>query len=227
MYAVDLARKLVVTLTTAAVVFGSAASAGCERFRSEERAAPEGAPAALLSATLTDQDGKVRAFAEFRGKIVVFSLFFTSCPTICPRETKALAEVQRQLAPGVRDRVQLVSLSVDPENDTPEAMRKFALENGAELGGWSFVRASEPATRALARELTIFEGASKTEAAPASHTTAAYLFDPTGRLRQRYAGNPLDVPRLAREIERLDAWVSSTSASGRKASEFESVTALK
>jgi cytochrome oxidase Cu insertion factor (SCO1/SenC/PrrC family) len=202
-------------------------TSACRSARSEERAALSGAPSTLASVSMTDQAGTALSFAEFRGKTVVFSLFFTSCSTICPREARALAEVQRRLPAGLKKRVHFVSLSVDPENDTPEAMRKFALENGADLGSWSFVRASATATRALARELAIFEGPAPAQAAPSSHTTAAYLFDHAGRLRQRYAGSPLDVPRLAQEIERLDAWLSETSRSRRKEAAVEQVTALK
>jgi protein SCO1/2 len=179
---------------------------GCDRAASDDRAAGRGAPAALLSATLTDQEGRARSFADFRGKTVVFSVFFTSCPTVCPRETRALSEVQRRLSPALRERVRFVTLSVDPENDTPEAMRKFALTNGADLNGWSFVRTTAAATRALGQQLTAFEGPAKAQAEPSAHTTAVYLFDGSGRLMQRYGGSPLDVPRLASDVEQLDVW---------------------
>jgi protein SCO1/2 len=225
LYVVGPLSKL--TLTLASVLLAFMASAGCQRAQSDERAAAVGAPAGLAAVALTDHEGRARRFADFRGKTVVFSFFFTSCPTICPREAKALSELQRRLSPALGERVRFVSLSVDPENDTPEAMREFAFENGADLKSWSFVRASEPATRALALELSMFEGPEKAQAAPSNHTTAVYLFDATGRLRQRYAGSPLDVPRLAREIERLDAWISETSRSAPKAAAVEQVTALK
>lgn len=224
LYAISSARNFVLTMMAALPVL--AGSAGCQRVESEQRA-PDGPPAQLAAAALTDQEGRARSFADFRGKTVVFSFFFTSCPTVCPRETRALSEVQRQLSPELRERVQFVSLSVDPENDTPQAMRKFALDNGADLRGWSFVRASESSTRALAQELAVFEGPAKGRATPTSHTTAAYLFDATGRLKQRYAGSPLDVPRLAREIERLDTWIGATSELGRKDAADRPVTALK
>jgi protein SCO1/2 len=179
---------------------------GCDRAPTEDRAAGAGAPAALAAAPLTDQDGQARSFSDFRGKTVVFSFFFTSCPTVCPRETQALAQVQRRLSPAVRERVRFVTLSVDPENDTPEVMRRFALTNGADLSGWSFVRTTSVATRALGQQLAAFEGPAKAQAEPSGHTTAVHLFDGTGRLMQRYAGSPLDVPRLAAEVERLDVW---------------------
>lgn len=177
---------------------------GCDRAATEDRAAGAATPTALAAATLTDQDGRVRSFADFRGKTVVFSFFFTSCPTVCPRETRALSDVQRRLSPAVKERVRFVTLSVDPENDTPQAMRQFALSNGADLNGWSFVHATPVATRALGQQLAAFEGPA--QAQPSGHTTAVYLFDGAGRLMQRYGGSPLDVSRLAAEVERLDVW---------------------
>lgn len=143
---------------------------------------------------------------------MIFSVFFSSCPTVCPRETQALSQVQRQLAPALKQRVRFVSLSVDPENDTPEAMRKFALANGADLSSWSFVRASADATRSLTQELAAFAvPSSKTQAEPSGHTTAVYLFDGSTRLMQRYAGSPLDVLRLVHEVEQLDSWFQKKS----------------
>jgi hypothetical protein len=74
------------------------------------------------------------------------------------------------------------------------------------LNGWSFVRASTPATRALTEELAALVTPSKAEAEPSRHTTAVYLFDGSQRLMQRYAGSPIDVLRLVHEVEALDTW---------------------
>jgi protein SCO1/2 len=160
----------------------------------------------LTTAALTDQEGRVISFADFSEKTVIFSVFFSSCPSVCPRQTQALSQVQRQLSPELKQRVRFVSLSIDPENDTPEAMRTFALANGADLSGWSFVRASADSTRVLTRELAAFASPSPSPAEPARHTTAVYLFDGSKRLMQRYGGSPLDVLRLVHEVEQLDSW---------------------
>jgi len=125
---------------------------------------------------------------------------------VCPREARALAEVQAQLSPALRDRVQFVSLTVDPEQDLPERLTAFARTNGADLNHWSFARTSAAATTAVTAELGVFSGPSQAQAAPVGHGTSVYLFDRRGRLMQRYAGSPLDIARLVREIEQLDDW---------------------
>jgi protein SCO1 len=183
-----------------------AGATGCNRPASAERETAPGPSPALAAAALTDQEGRALSFADFAGKTVIFSVFFSNCPTVCPRATQSLSQVQRQLSPALKQRVRFVSLSVDPENDTPEAMRKFALANGADLSSWSFVRASVPATRALTQELAALATVAKAEAEPSSHTTAVYLFDGSERLMQRYAGSPIDVVRLVHEVEALDSW---------------------
>ena len=187
--------------TVLGLLLALSTTSGCQRAPADEG----GLPSALAASALTDQDGQARTFGEFAGNTLIFSLFFSSCPTVCPRETRALVEVQRRLSPALRERVRFVSLSVDPDNDTPEAMRRFALEMGADLSSWSFVRTDAAATHALTRELAAFADDSSGRA-PSGHTTSIYLFDGKGRLMQRYAGSPLDGARLAREIEELDRW---------------------
>jgi protein SCO1/2 len=191
-------------VATLAIAVCSVLSCGRKSSRAEQH--PLGVVARLESAALTDQEGRALKAADFHEKLLVLSFFFSSCPTVCPVGTRALANVQHQLSAALRQRVRFVSLSVDPENDTPEALKKFAMANGADLGGWSFVRASLDDTHALMTELAAFDARDGGPIAPSGHTTATYLFDGHGRLMQRYAGSPLDVPRLVREIEQLDAW---------------------
>jgi protein SCO1/2 len=182
------------------------AAGGCQRAPNAKGHAGAASPAALASARLTDQAGESQQFADFQGKTVVLNFIFTSCPSVCPRETRALAEVQNRLSPALRRRVQFLSLSVDPDNDSPEKLLSFARSNGADLSGWSFVRASAPETNALTKELEVFGDPKQAQAAPLGHGTSVYLFNGRGQLMQRYAGSPLDVPRLAREIAQLDDW---------------------
>ena len=126
---------------------------------------------------------------------------FTSCPVVCPKQTEALAEVRAALPEAVRERVRFVSVSVDPENDTPRALKRFARAHHADERGWSFVRSDPAGTERLTSRLAAFEPGA---AAPSAHGTSLYLFDRGGRLVQRYRGAPLDVSHLARELTFLD-----------------------
>lgn len=132
---------------------------------------------------------------------LLLNLMFTSCPQVCPRQTQALVDVRAALPPAVREHVRFLSISVDPEHDTPSALKEFARAHGALAAGWSFARSDEAGTRLLGSRLAAFEPG--VAPAPSAHGTALYLFDRGGRLVQRYRGAPLEVPHLVRELVAL------------------------
>jgi protein SCO1 len=87
---------------------------------------------------LIDQRGQAFTLANLSGKVWVASFFFTRCPTICPRITRRVQSLQ--VAAKARDlSLSEVSFSVDPENDTPPVLLKYAERYHADLGSWSFL----------------------------------------------------------------------------------------
>lgn len=87
---------------------------------------------------LVDQNGKKFGASELRGKIWVANFFFTRCPTICPKVTRRMREVQ--VAGAQRSaKFHIVSFSVDPDNDTPEVLQKYAAEYQADAANWTFL----------------------------------------------------------------------------------------
>jgi len=87
--------------------------------------------------TLTDQNKNLVKRADLEGKVWVASFIFTSCPSICPRLTKRKATMQEALLGN--DDVRFVSISVDPETDTPEKLSEFATKHGATSARWLFL----------------------------------------------------------------------------------------
>jgi protein SCO1 len=153
-------------------------------------------------------EGKPLEPRKYRGKTLVLNFFFTSCGVVCPAQAKVLRETRRALPADVRERVEFLSVSVDPENDTPEALARFARKHAPSFADFTFVRASEDGTRALTKRLAAFDTTRPDGAEPAGHTTAVYLFDPHGRLMQRYGGGT-EAARLAREIQQIDSMFHS------------------
>jgi protein SCO1/2 len=82
--------------------------------------------------TLLGQDGEEHALVALLGvdQPVMLNFIFTSCTTICPVMTSTFREVERQLGPD-REQVQLVSISIDPEYDTPARLAEYARARGA------------------------------------------------------------------------------------------------
>jgi cytochrome oxidase Cu insertion factor (SCO1/SenC/PrrC family) len=89
---------------------------------------------------LVDQFGKTHRFYEdlIRGRKVLINFAFTSCKGVCSPMTKHLAEVQQKLGDRVGKDITMITLSVDPANDTPETLARFAKKFGARPG-WYFL----------------------------------------------------------------------------------------
>ena len=162
----------------------------------------------LGGVALTTQEGKPLTPRDYRGKMLVLNFFFTSCAVVCPAQAKVLREARDALPSDVRERVEFLSVSVDPENDTPEALARFARKHAPGLRNFTFVRASEEGTSALTKRFAAFDTSRPEGTQPAGHSTAIYVFDPHGRLKQRYGGGT-EAPRLAREIQQIDSMFRS------------------
>src|SRR5712671_6622841 len=96
------------------------------------------------------QDGKTLKFYDdlIKGKIVLSSFIYTSCPDICPLTTARIAQVEEKLGEVVGRDMFLISMTVDPENDTPERLKAFA-EAFHAGPGWSFVTGKPEDIRAI------------------------------------------------------------------------------
>jgi protein SCO1/2 len=101
-------------------------------------------PAALGLAippfTLTDQDGREQTDKLFEGRITVLDFIFTNCPFACPTMTMAMRDAAEQLR---GTPVRFVSISVDPQRDTPERLRAFAAEHELDLSRWTLLTGDE------------------------------------------------------------------------------------
>jgi cytochrome oxidase Cu insertion factor (SCO1/SenC/PrrC family) len=90
---------------------------------------------------LRTQEGKpVRFYSDvLRGRVVLINFIYTNCDQGCPVITRQLTEVKDQLGERFGREVFFVSISTDPERDSPEAMQAFAKEQGADHPGWIFL----------------------------------------------------------------------------------------
>jgi protein SCO1 len=93
---------------------------------------------------LVTQDGrKVRFYSDvLSDRVVVVNVVYTSCKDACPLITERLNEVRRELGDLFGSRVFFVSISSDPQRDTPQALKKFAQVHHADAQGWTFLTGS-------------------------------------------------------------------------------------
>lgn len=104
---------------------------------------------------LASGDGQVAALADFSDQVVVLHFVYASCPDICPLHAEKLAEVQAMInQTPMKDAVQFVSITTDPNRDTPDVLASYGPSHGLDAANWDFLTIQpgqdEGATRALA-----------------------------------------------------------------------------
>ncbi|MGP4062654.1 SCO family protein [Halobacillus sp. H74] len=141
----------------------------------------------------TTQDGESFSTKDLEGKVWLANFIFTSCETICPPMTRNMAKIQDQLKEeGIE--AEIVSFSVDPTVDTPDVLKKFGKEHGADFSNWTFV------TEYTQEEIRVFaEESFKTVAVKTegndqvTHGASFYLVGTEGQVLKKYKGD-VDVP---------------------------------
>ena len=93
--------------------------------------------------TLVDQEGKQFLSTNLRGKIVVLDFIYTTCTDVCPLFTANFLRLQHQLKPEHKSDVFFVSITTDPEIDSPKVLRSYAQRHGADFSNWLFLTGTE------------------------------------------------------------------------------------
>ena len=185
-----------------AVVFAVAlawpADAPCHESRKNERLAKIG-PAPEF--TLTSQDDRRVALKDLRGKVLAITFIFASCADTCPLLTATMAGLQDRLGASFGPDVQFVSITVDPERDTPEALKRYAEAHRANARGWSFLSGTTAETREVARRYGVFY--KKTPSGDVDHTFLTSLVDRGGTLRVQYMGTRFNPDEMLRDLKNL------------------------
>jgi cytochrome oxidase Cu insertion factor (SCO1/SenC/PrrC family) len=154
-------------------------------------------PVDIRTLPLVDQDGHPLSLQALLGQTMVVHAMFTHCVAACHLQVQSLRTVREQLTPEIRARVQFVSVSIDPEHDTPEALRLYAASHGLTDANWHFATVATTMLDQLTRALGVIRKTSPDGVI--DHTLVTVLFDAQGRVIQRYSG-PVDTARLVREI---------------------------
>ncbi|WP_172201065.1 SCO family protein [Niveibacterium sp. COAC-50] len=132
--------------------------------------------------TLTDQHGKPRTLAEFKGKAVTVFFGYTQCPDVCPTNLSTMAQVVKLLgADG--ERLQVVFVTVDPERDTQQLLSEYMPAFHPTFLG---LRGDAATTERVMKDFRIFaqkQGDIAGGNYTVDHTAGTYAYDPQGRLR--------------------------------------------
>ena len=182
----------------AALLLGTGASeTGAHPAKGETGCRGSAAPDFVLTA----QDGRRLALADLRGKVVAVTFIYASCADTCPLLTAKLAGLQAKLGADFGPRVFFVSVTVDPERDTPEVLKGYARAHGANLAGWAFLTGTPVEIRDVERRYGIW--ANKGPRGDVEHTFLTSLIDRDGVLRVQYLGVRFDSDEFLADLRSL------------------------
>lgn len=157
--------------------------------------------------SLTERSGMRLSLAELKGKIWIANFIYTSCKDTCPLQSAALAKLQGELPKS--DVWRVVSVSVDPQHDTPAELSRYAERFGADPQRWLFLTGDKSEIYRLAQE------GFHLSAAPASdgvgqngpitlHSSRFVLVDGQARIRGYYDSQDAEaLARLREDVKKL------------------------
>ena len=157
----------------------------------------------IADALLVDQDGKPFPFSTLRGHRVALTFIYTRCPLaeFCPKMDRQFAVVQKTLAatPSLAD-VRLVSITLDPEFDTPAVLKTHAQRLGANPAVWSFATGERDDVARFASQLGLYVERNADNAIDITHNLVTVVVDPEGRLVERHTGNDWTPAELVADL---------------------------
>jgi protein SCO1/2 len=153
---------------------------------------------------VTTQDGRALRLSDLRGHVVVLTFLYTRCPVpdFCPLQDRKFAELAAgvRAVPGRAEAVRLLSVSFDPEHDTPEVLARHARLQGARAPLWTFAVASHEELRRVAEPLGLMYAPLGAEIV---HGLSTAVIAPDGTLARREAGKGWTSADLLKTINAL------------------------
>ncbi len=139
---------------------------------------------------LTDQNNKEITNKDMLGKVYLVEFFFSSCPTICPVMNSNMKYIQKEI--NNKD-FEIVSISIDPQNDTPKVLKNHAKALGVDSSNWHFVTGNRDYIAQLAKEFNIYVGDKEDKTESLNHSGMIALVDKNGNIRCRFNENNMPI----------------------------------
>jgi protein SCO1/2 len=161
---------------------------------------------------LRNQDGQPIHLGQFHGRALLITFIYTRCPSpeFCPRVTRNFAALEKQLAtnPALYARTHLLSVSFDPEHDTPERLRAYgASYMGSDaknaFAHWEFAVPEKPVLAEMAKFFDL--GMTGNADSTITHTLSTTLIGPDGKVVRFYPGNEWTVEQVFGDVKQLAA----------------------
>jgi len=143
-----------------------------------------------LTSEWNTEEGLKIQLKELKGKTLVMVMIYTSCQAACPRLVADMRNIEKQVPEENKKNIQYVLISIDPETDTPEVLKEFAIENFMDGDQWTFLQGTTSSVRELANVLAV----KYKEITPIdfSHSNIISVFNAKGELEHQQEGLGVD-----------------------------------
>lgn len=150
---------------------------------------------------LWDQKGELIQSRNYRGRFVVMNFIFTRCPdpNMCPLSTTKMIRLQKMAKENNINDIQLVSISLDPEYDTPLVMREYLDAKGANQDNFDFLSGSTRVIDSLKKLIGVLT--TKGDDGSLQHTMMTTVFDKNGKIFYRVPGSGWSPKDVMKRIE--------------------------
>jgi protein SCO1/2 len=139
-----------------------------------------------LPSKWTNQNGQNIEMKDLKGKVLVMVMIYTSCKAACPRLVADMQNIEQRLPENIKENVKLVLISIDPETDTPQRLKSFAIDNKMDSDQWVFLRSTAENTREFAAVLAV--NYKKIAPMDFSHSNIISVFNADGELAYQQEG---------------------------------------
>ena len=148
--------------------------------------------------TLEDANGRSVSLDDFRGKVVILNFIYATCKEACPLHTAVIGQIQQMVnKAGMRDKVEFISITTDPESDAPDVLKAFGPAYGLDPANWMFLTSggSKPTeTRELGERYGL--KFTRTEDGDFMHAIVTHVIDQQGVMRARFHSLKFDPVNL-------------------------------
>lgn len=139
---------------------------------------------------LTDQNNKKITNKNMAGKVYLVEFFYARCPTICPVMNSNLKFVDKEIN---NPNFGIISVTIDPTNDTPDFLKAHAKKLGIKNPNWHFLTGDRDYIGKLANEFDIYVGDKNDKAENLNHSGMIALVDKVGNIRCRFGKDGMPI----------------------------------
>ncbi len=143
-----------------------------------------------LTTKWNTEKGETIELVDLKGKPLVMVMIYTTCKAACPRLVADMRNIAKQIPENRKEDLQYVLISIDPETDTPERLKEFAIENQMDGEQWTFLQGTMSGVREFANVLAVkYKQISPMDF---SHSNIISVFNPQGELVHQQEGLGVD-----------------------------------